>query len=387
MPNDSNPEYWQDYTNLQHVKHALIREYLGGWFPKLGYWSGRILYCDTHAGRGRHDEGQAGSALVALKTLLDHSHRHRILAASEARFILVEMATENAEALRSEVDALQPLPDRVIANVVPGECFAQLDGILAHLRESGDRMAPAFIFVDPYGFKIPGHTLRSLLAAGRVELFINVMWRELDMMIVQARERDSGGMVDTMNIVFGNDQWRTRIVADTADERASQAVELMREAYGAQWATTVRMIGANGHTRYMLVHFTNHEDGRDLMKDAIWKVCPGYQARRSDNPNQTLLLAVEPDLADLENWTLSALAVEPLRWATLTARIRGELWRHVHLNSVIRSLRNDGRIVASDYGERFSEKRNPLLALPQPDAGAAASASSRGLASRRTSAR
>ena len=54
MVQDTNPSYWSEYTNLQHVKHALIREYLKGWFPKLGFWSGRIVYLDTHAGRGRH---------------------------------------------------------------------------------------------------------------------------------------------------------------------------------------------------------------------------------------------------------------------------------------------------------------------------------------------
>ena len=42
-------------------------------------------------------------------------------------------------------------------------------------------MAPAFLFVDPYGFKIPAQLLGDLMKAGRVELFINVMWRELDM--------------------------------------------------------------------------------------------------------------------------------------------------------------------------------------------------------------
>ena len=44
-------------------------------------------------------------------------------------------------------------------------------------------MAPAFLFVDPCGFKIPAPLLGDLMKAGRVELFINVMWRELDMLI------------------------------------------------------------------------------------------------------------------------------------------------------------------------------------------------------------
>jgi 23S rRNA A2030 N6-methylase RlmJ len=54
---DTNLSYWEEYTNLQFVKHKLIEEYLKGWFPKLGSWSGNILYIDTHAGRGRYKGG------------------------------------------------------------------------------------------------------------------------------------------------------------------------------------------------------------------------------------------------------------------------------------------------------------------------------------------
>lgn len=43
--------YWSEYTNLQRVKHDLIRHYLGGWFPKLIYGGARkVVYFDTHAG-------------------------------------------------------------------------------------------------------------------------------------------------------------------------------------------------------------------------------------------------------------------------------------------------------------------------------------------------
>lgn len=75
MGNETDKKYWQNYSNLQRVKHALIREYLGGWLPILGSWHGRILYFDTHAGRGRHVIGELGSPIDALKTLLLHTHR------------------------------------------------------------------------------------------------------------------------------------------------------------------------------------------------------------------------------------------------------------------------------------------------------------------------
>ena len=84
---DPAPDYWKEYNNLQRIKHEIIRTYLGGWFPKLARWSGKILYVDTHAGRGKHVTGHWGSPLVALRTLLEHSNRDLILRHSEVKFI------------------------------------------------------------------------------------------------------------------------------------------------------------------------------------------------------------------------------------------------------------------------------------------------------------
>ena len=126
MAQDTNPQYWREYTNLQHVKHQLIREYLNGWFPKLGFWSGRIVYLDTHAGRGKHETGERGSPVIAIETLLAHSFRDRILEKSEVHFFLIEHDPENVEALRKEVEILGKLPERVHVRISCDDCFSKL---------------------------------------------------------------------------------------------------------------------------------------------------------------------------------------------------------------------------------------------------------------------
>jgi hypothetical protein len=83
---DPNRAYWEQYEPFQHVKHELIRCYLNGWYPKLGTWAGRVLYVDTHAGRGRYESGDPGSPVVALQTLLRHSYREKLLNASDFQF-------------------------------------------------------------------------------------------------------------------------------------------------------------------------------------------------------------------------------------------------------------------------------------------------------------
>jgi three-Cys-motif partner protein len=365
MAQDSNPNYWLEYTNLQHVKHELIREYLKGWFPKLGFWSGRVVYLDTHAGRGTHVSGHTGSPVVAIDTFLSHAYRDRILQNSEVTFFLIECNAENVEALRREVASRGKLPDRVQVYISCDDCFTQLEALLADLQGKGKTLAPAFVFVDPYGFKVPGDLVRRLIGAGRVEVFINIIWRELDMAIAQAREQSQGGMVDTLSLIFGGERWRNITGNLSFDERADMAVDLLRDLYGAKWATSIRMLGDNRVTRYVLAHFTNHEAGRDLMKDCMWAVCPdgGFYARRSDNPKQTMLIEAKPNLAPLDAWLTQQLKHGPTRWAMLSERIRNELWRPVHLSQLIRKRRREGTIVASEFSDRFSEKANPLLTL------------------------
>lgn len=357
---DSNPEYWAEYSNLQKIKHDLIRCYLGGWFAKLGSWAGRVVYFDTHAGRGAHANGQLGSPLVALDTLLGHRALQSLLEKSEFRFFLIERDANNLEQLKKEI-ATRTLPPKVHVDPRCRDAFV----VLNEVAKRSAPMAPAFVFVDPYGFKVPATTLRALLKAGRVELFVNVIWRELDMAVAQGRRGDKPGMEVTLNEVFDGEEWKAEIVADDIDERAEQAVRLLARKLGAKWHTFIRMIGDNGHTRYLLLHLTNHDAGRDLMKDCIWNVAPdgGYYARKSVDPGQLLLITPEADLGALREWVVERLKQRPKRWRELQSELRPELWRRSHLNEVIRALRKDGLVVASSFSGRFSEGADPLLSL------------------------
>ena len=346
---DPSPDYWHGYGRFQQVKHELIRRYLGGWFPKLGTWSGRVIYVDTHAGRGRHVSGELGSPLVALHTLLGHHYRDNLLRTSEFRFTFIERDPKNLKLLQNELHEIGELPRRVHVETAEGDAFAELSALVDHLRKNRQEMAPAFIFVDPYGFKVPARLLAGLMSAGRVELFVNVIWRELDMAIAQHPEPGSS-MAHALDGIFGGGGWR-EITADTMSERADRATDLLAGAIGAQWATQVHMTSGGTATRYLLLHLTNHDQGRDLMKECMWKVAPdgGFRVRRSDDPRQSLLIEPEPDLAPLREWLLSKLHRRPWWWRELEGAIRRELWLSTHLKELIRDLRRQKIIRADGY--------------------------------------
>jgi three-Cys-motif partner protein len=368
MSSATDEAYWADYSNLQHVKHRLIRRYLGGWFPKLGAWSGQVLYVDTHAGRGRHLSGNVGSPLVALHTLIDHHYRNELLKRCEFQFHFVEIDQANYAALQEEIRSLGALPRNI--QVVPhcGDAFSRLDGLLAELRAARKKMAPAFIFVDPYGFKIPGRLLRELMLAGRVELFVNVIWRELAMALSQ--EPIPPGMAKVLSDIFDGEEWRTELTEGDFDARADRAVDLLAAKVGAEWATFIRMLGDTDVTRYLLVHFSNHPDGRDLMKEAMWSVSPdgGFYARKSEDPSQQVLISPEPDLRPLRDLIERELRAGSRRWQELHEIARPTVWRDTHVNQVVRDLRKKGVVAGSEYHGKFGPGANPLLAL-SPDPG------------------
>lgn len=361
---DANPRYWQEYTNLQRVKHSLIEKYLSGWLPMLGSWSGRILYFDTHAGRGKHAGGQYGSPLIALNTLLEHRFRENLLGKCEVVFFFIEIDKENCETLECEIDSLGELPKQIKVKVIPEDCFSTLRSIVDDLNDSGSRLAPAFIFVDPYGFKVPAGILRDLMDFERVELFVNIIWRELSMAIAQGET--NLGMAETLSLIYDGEDWKELIDLEF-EEQADKSVNLLRNKIGARWSTYIRMLGKNRATRYMLLHLTNHAAGRDLMKECIWKACPegGFLVRVTDNPAQQYLVTPTPDLTPLRKWVVDKLSIRSSRWQDLMEDLRAEIWRKVQLNEVIRGLRKERVLDGRKYENqrRFVPKQNPELYL------------------------
>lgn len=344
---DLSPEYWREYGPFQHVRHLLIKYYLDGWFPKLalGTWAGRVLYIDTHAGRGRHSSGEIGSPLVALKALLEHQYRDGLLEKSEVRFFFIERNPDNLERLKAELNQNMPIPSGIYVDPRAGDAYSVLSNVVQSLRDSGSNMAPAFIFVDLYGFKVPGQLLAQLMAVGqRVELFVNVIWRELDMAI-QQRQPQGHGMATALDGIFTDDRWR-KIDGETPDERIGQAMCLLSDLIGAKWHTHFRMTTGGSATRYVLLHLTNHDAGRDLMKECMWRVAPGgdFEIRQCDDPKQPLLITPEPDLAPLREWVLGRLRNKPYGKDELQRELLREPWRVKHLNDVLRVLRSDGKI-------------------------------------------
>ncbi len=213
-------------------------------------------------------------------------------------------------------------------------------------------MAPAFIFVDPYGFNIPWSLLKKLMKFSHVELFVNVMWRELDMAICQGPAADHG-QASNLDEIFGCEDWQGLAKLDSPVERADEAARLLMERVGAKWRTHIRMMRGNKAVRCFLLHLTNHKQGRDLMKKCVWKACPDgdFYILNSYNPNQLALIEREPDLGQLRSWVLEQLGSGAAKKENLQKALLPLPWLPKHLNQSIRDLKMKQLIQDQEGGE------------------------------------
>ena len=354
---DENPEYWDDYNNLQHVKHELLRRYLGGWFPILGRWSGRIIYIDCNAGRGKHTTGQSGSPILALEAFLNHPARDRILKNCEVRFFFIEANKENKEALEKNLSGYK-LPSKVFVSAEHSRFETSLQSSIDHLHEKKARLAPAFVFVDPYGFKLPGKLLAQLKEFPKCELFITFMWRWIDMALHHPAQEGN------MDALFIAPTWRKLRDISDPSERCEAAIRLLGEQIGANYLTRVKMLGENEEVKYVLIHSTGHPKGRELMLWAVRKICPtgGFKARMNDNPNQEYLIKPEPNLEPLENWLWEkykdrAVTTDQI-YKDMQNPSSGVPFLEADMHNVIKKLSRDGKI---DGPEKLVFKANPAI--------------------------
>ena len=357
-----NHQHWHEYSNLQYTKHKIIREYLNGWFPKLGFWAGKILYVDTHAGRGKYSTGEEGSPIVAIKTFLQHKARERILANSTVDFVFIELDKENCTRLKNELQAIEYPAAKINVEIIHYDSFKFLSRLCNQLSRRNAQMVPCFMFIDPFGFTIPCELLQQIMKYQRSELLLTIMWRELDMSIMN--QFKSEALLSTLNKVFGCENWQEIATIDNSDSRAEAAVKLLRNQIGAKWSTYIKMLD-KGRIRYLLLHLTNHDDGRDLIKDVLWNSCPegGWFARKSDDPKQYLLIKPEPDLKPLEMWVIDKLSRRCYTWDDLKRMVREKIWLNKHLWQIVRELKNKDRITAINFTGRFSQKANPTLRM------------------------
>ena len=357
---DADETYWSEYNGLQAAKHELLSTYLGGWFPILASFSGRVIYVDCHAGRGRHETGQEGSPILALQELLTHHRRNEILDSTQVHFVFFENNPTNYEHLHMETKSLGKLPSNITVHTFQEDYERRLRELVDNMNQHNQSIAPSFAFVDPYGFTLSMELLNDLLAFPRCELLINFMYRYIAMAICQPV------LASNMDSLFGCPDWRNLVSIQDPREREDKTIALFSHQLEAKFVTHINMIGSNNVLKYVLLHASNHPRGRELMKESMWAVVPdgSFKVFERNSPDQLVFIDPEPNLEPLKDLLWKNFAGRRVRMQEIYNWLLQELYLDKHVHKVLRDYRKRGFVNFSGYEGRFAFGKKPLVSFP-----------------------
>lgn len=302
------------------AKHAILRKYLDAWLAIITRWNVRVLYIDGFAGPGEYIGGKDGSPVIAIKAVLEH----RAKITSQINMFFIEADKKRCEFLEQKIAGLE------IPRNISTECFcAKFDKamaeILDYIDEQKTRLAPAFVFIDPFGFTgIPFALIKRIMQNPKCEILITFMYEEINRFIGLRK------LWYRLEETFGTDEWKEVIDESNPQIRLVLLHELYknqleREA-GIKFVRSFKMVNKTNKPDYFLFFGTNNIIGLEKMKGAMWKVGKTDSFQFSDatyDPAQSMLFEIEPNYrllkeTILENFRGKSVSITDLEYFILT---------------------------------------------------------------------
>ena len=329
------------------AKHELLKHYLNAWFPILGSRESRVIFLDGFAGPGVYDDGQPGSPIIALQTLLNHRAFPRYRK-TEFIFHFIEKDAPRLDRLRTELRQFDQLPPNVKVSTHPGEFQDVIESVSASLSSRNKRLAPTLAFVDPFGVSgVPMELISRFLDSRKCELFLILMVDHLNRFLSTDHMR--GGR----DSLFGTSDFSS-VESAPAGERIPLLVDLyerqLRNIANFQYASHFEMKRPSGKVAYYVVYATREIVGVEKFKDAMWKVDPSTGSTFSyRNWNQgSLLTGSHVELSQLqqrlsEEFEGEDVPIERLEEFTLV----DTPFRKAHLRTALKPMESKGAIVVT----------------------------------------
>lgn len=330
----------------------VLRAYLNAWLPIMGRYNGRIVFIDGFAGPGTYEGGEDGSPIIALKAYKEHYAKGLIR--SEVIYLFIEEDPKRAEHLQKLVHRVVPdLGTKCVVGIESGNCVAALGRVLDRLDAEGQRLAPAFVMLDPFGVSgMPMSLVARVLKNPKAEMYISFMYESIN------RFKDSSEFAPHLDELFGTSNWRIGVAIEDSDERKQFFYGLYEQrlrAAGARHVVYFELFQGNRHI-YTIFFATKHHVGCDRMKAAMWRADgSGSFSFRGQRGGQILLELGEPDFELLrrqlsEQFGRSTwVSVEDLtRWV----QGDGTDFHEGHLKGALRQMERDGRIQVDEASRK-----------------------------------
>jgi three-Cys-motif partner protein len=275
------------------AKHEILRRYLQAWVPILSQGRfPRLVFIDGFAGPGRYSKGEEGSPLIAIKAVIE---QRRAISAN-VDFHFIELEKLRSDHLAGEIAAIE-LPTNLTAKVHRERSFREAFPEIwnSYVSRLGRPRPPTFVFIDPFGFKIPFTYVARVLREQSCEVLITFMYEEINRFLSQ------DGQPDNFDALFGCPDWRAGIDLGPPPTRSKFLHDLyqrqLSHAAGAKFVRSFAMRNERNAMDYFLFFATNNELGLKKMKEAMWRIDQSgtYTFSDATDPRQAVLFSDEPD--------------------------------------------------------------------------------------------
>lgn len=284
-----NDDFFVEKKPWSKVKDQLLGCYLKPYMAKILHTGKPVLYIDCFSGKGKFDDGQPGSPLIALDIIdqaLGSSKKEQ-----KSSIFPVFIDLNYADDLRKNLRGHE-------AEVVSGAYEEKIDDLL-----KTKQWYNIFLYIDPYGIKALNCSKFDQFAKmpfNSVELLINInsfgfiregcrVFKaspgiedaffddlvEYDSTVLEPSEKS----VRILNDIAGGTYWieiikqleSKQITAYQAEEYFSREYcERLNRSYKYVLNMPIR-IKMGSPTKYRMIYATNHPDGCLLMADNICK--------------------------------------------------------------------------------------------------------------------
>ena len=293
-----NDDFFVEKKAWSVVKDELLGCYFKPYVAKILCTHRPLVYVDCFAGKGKFDDGNPGSPLIALDILSQCCKNTRVEKTNiETIFIDINYADNLKENLKSYPGV----------KIISGSYEENINNIL-----SGKDNCNVFLYIDPYGIKALQCSYFDKFANGHfntIELLINMnsfgFIREAcralgasfdeDDLFEDLVEYDSTKMdaseksIKDLDDIAGGDYWRSiieeynkgRISGKEAEIQFSEKYcKRLSESYTYVLNMPLR-IKKGQSPKYRLIHATNHKDGCLIMVDNICNRWEAWQEIQS----------------------------------------------------------------------------------------------------------
>lgn len=326
-------------------KHEILRRYLQAWAPILSQGNfPHLVFVDGFAGPGRYARGEEGSPLIAITAVIEQPRPIK----AKVDFHFIELDKERSDHLATEIEALR-IPSNVTTKIHGGRSFQDVFPEVwdSYAPRPGRSRPPTFVFIDPFGFKIPFSYVAKVLRAQSCEVLITFMFEEINRFLSQGQQPDN------FDDLFGCRDWREGINFKLPSARVKFLHDLyqrqLTQVAGAQFVRSFSMRNERNTMDYFLFFGTNNELGLKKMKEAMWRVDESgtYTFSDATDPNQSVLFSAEPDRQLLTRLILDKFAgVETTPSEIEHFVVRHTPFRETHYKKVLQSLEETDKLIA-----------------------------------------